>query len=183
VANLVNRPLPAVAKPTGEDLRRWWDELSNANPDEAYKAVWRFVAAPEQTLPFLAASLPPAKPSKPVDVARLIDDLDSDQFQVRERASRELKKLGDTVEDALRKAKDSRPSVEQRLRIERLLAELGSPVPDPEQLRATRALAILEQIGGPEARKILARLATGAAGEPQTREAQAALERLNPQRK
>ncbi len=183
VANLVNRPLPAVAKPTEAELRHWWDELSEANPDEAYKAVWRFVAAPEQALSFLASSLQPARPSKPVDVARLIDDLDSDKFQVRERASRELKKLGDTVEDALQKAKNSGPSIEQRLRIERLLAELGSPVPDPEQLRATRALAILEQIGGPEARKILARLATGAAGEPQTLEAQAALRRLNPQRK
>ncbi len=178
VANLVSRPLPAVAKPTEAELRLWWDELSKANPEEAYKAVWRFVAAPEQALAFLATCLRPAKPSKPVDVARLIDDLDSDQFQVRERASRELKKLGDTVEDALRKARRGNISVEQARRIDQLLATLDEPVFDPEQLRATRAVAILEQIGGPQARKILTGLTAGAEGEPLTLEAQAALDRL-----
>jgi hypothetical protein len=45
-------------------------------------------------------------------------------------------------------------------------------------LRGTRAVAVLEQIGGPEVRKILARLAAGTAGEQLTLEAQAALKRL-----
>ncbi len=138
VAGLVNRPLPAIAKPASDDLRRWWDALRSDNPGEAYKAVWRFVAVPEQTLPFLAASLQPAKPSKPIDVARLIDDLDNDQFQVREKASRELAKLGESVGEALRKAKRGNLSLEQARRIDRLLAALANPVPDPEQLREPR---------------------------------------------
>ncbi len=178
VATLVNQPLPAVAKPTQEDLRNWWEALRDESPTEAYQAVWRFVAVPEQTLPLLAASLRPAKPSQPIDVARLIDDLDSDEFRVRERASRELRKLGDTIEDDLRKARSNRISVEQARRIDQLLASIDVPVFDHERLRETRALAILGQIGGPQARKILAGLTAGAAGEPLTLEAQATLERL-----
>jgi WD40 repeat protein len=178
VANLINRPLPAVAKPSEEELRRWWSALRDDSPAEAYKAVWRFAAVPEQTLPFLANSLQPAKPADSATVARLIDDLDSDQFQVREKASRELGRLGEVVVVALRKAKSSGPSLEQRLRIERLLAELTGPVPGPEQLRAIRAVAVLEQIGGAQARKIVAVWAGGAAGARLTEEAQTALERL-----
>jgi hypothetical protein len=51
-------------------------------------------------------------------------------------------------------------------------------MPDAEQLRAIRAVAVLEQIGGAEARKVLARLAAGAAGVRLTQEAQAGLKRL-----
>jgi hypothetical protein len=97
---------------------------------------------------------------------------------VREKASRELERLGETVRDALRKAKKGDISVEQSRRIDRLLAMLTGPLPGPELLRATRAVAILEQIGGPEARKILARLASGASGARLTSEAKAAWERL-----
>ncbi len=178
VASLINHPLPAVARPTRADLRRWWADLSDADPGIAYKAVWRFVAVPEQTLPFLTASVQPVKHVDPATVARLIAELDSDQFKVRERASQELSRLGEAVADALRKAKNNRPSLEQRLRIERLLAELVGPVLNPERLRAIRAVVVLEQIGNAEARKILAALAAGAARARQTQEAKAALERL-----
>ncbi len=178
VAHLVNPPLPAVAKPTEAELQRWWADLSDADPGTAYKAVWRFVAVPEQALPFLAASLRPIKPAKTTTVARLIDELDSDQFQVRERASRELSSLGEIVVDALRKTRKGNISVEQARRIDQLLTELAGPVPGPEQLRASRAVAILEQVGSEETRKILAGLAAGAAGARLTQEAQGALKRL-----
>ncbi len=178
VADLVNGPLPAVAKPTEADLQRWLADLSDADPGKAYKAVWRFVAADKQALPFLAASMQPVKPVDPATVARLIADLDSDQFPVREKASRELRKLGELVEDALRQTRKGNISAEQKRRIDQLLAELGGPGPGAEQLRAIRAVAVLEQIGNAEARKILAALAAGAAGARQTEEAQAALARL-----
>jgi hypothetical protein len=108
----------------------------------------------------------------------LINDLDSGTFEVREKASQELEQFGEAVVDALRKAKKGDVSVEQARRIEFLLAEFAGPVPGPEQLRATRAVAALEQIGSPEAEKVLARLAAGAEGARLTEEAKAALERL-----
>jgi WD40 repeat protein len=179
VAEKVNRPLPAVAKPIDAELRRWWADLRDESPEKAYKAVWRFAAAPEQALPFLADSLQPVKAPEPAAVARWIKDLDSGEFEVREKASRELGHLGEAVVDALRRAKQGDLSVEQARRIDQLLEEFGGPAPRPEQLRAIRAVAALEQIGGAEVRTVLAKLAAGAEGATQTREAKAALERLN----
>jgi hypothetical protein len=45
-------------------------------------------------------------------------------------------------------------------------------------LRHLRAIQALEQIGSPDARRILQSLTEGAATAPETREAKAALERL-----
>jgi WD40 repeat protein len=177
VADLVNRRLPAVNKPTVADLRQWWADLRADHPGVAYTAVWRFAAAPEQSLPFLADSLQPVPRTEPAAIARLIAELDSDEFAVREKASIELERLGDLVVDALKKARMGEISVEQRRLVNLLLAKLDSPAPTPEQLRTSRALAALEQIGGAEAQKILARLSDGAAGARMTQEAKAALER------
>ena len=48
----------------------------------------------------------------------------------------------------------------------------------PEALRGVRGVQVLEMIANPEARKVLAVLAGGAAGARLTQEAQASLERL-----
>jgi WD40 repeat protein len=174
VAGLVDQPLPTVARPTEADLKRWWADLNDGSPDEAYQVFWRFVATPEQTLPFLADSLRPLKASQREFVDRLIDDLDSPQFQARDRAARELERLGEVVVPALRKAKKGKPPLEQSRRIDQLLDKLAGA----EQVRASRSVAVLEQIGSPEARKILAQLATGDAEARLTQEAKASLERL-----
>lgn len=179
VASLVNTGLPASAKPANSDMHGWWSDLRDDNPAAAYKAIWRFVAGPDQALPFLAESFRPIKTPDPAMVARLIDELDNTQFQTRTRASRELFELGEGVVGALRKSLDSGITVEKARRIEQLLAKLVGPMPSPEQLRAIRAVVVLEQIGSPEARQVLQRVAGGASGARQTQEAMAAMERLN----
>ena len=60
----------------------------------------------------------------------------------------------------------------------RLLAKLRPAVLPPEALSAVRGVQVLEMIANPEARKVLAVLAGGAAGARLTQEAQASLERL-----
>ncbi len=106
-----------------------------------------------------------------------IKDLDSDEFSVR-TASRDLKQLGEAVVTALRQAKNGKPSAEQRRRLDELLEDSMDAVPGPDQLRSMRALAALQHIGGPKARKVVAALAAGAEGARLTREAKLALERL-----
>ena len=54
-------------------------------------------------------------------VAPLIADLDHDDFAVREKATRELERLGDVAGPALRKALEGEVSAEVRRRVERLL--------------------------------------------------------------
>jgi RNA polymerase sigma factor (sigma-70 family) len=178
VADKINRSLPVTAKASDADLRRWWKDMRNSNPGTAARAAWRFAAVPKQALPFLAESVRPIKAPEPEVVTRLIDDLDNDDFQVREKASRKLEQLGEAVEGDLRKAKEGTISLEQKRRIDALLKQLQGPEPNSEQLRAIRAVAVLEQIGGEEARKLLAGLAAGAQKARLTREAKAALERL-----
>ena len=74
---------------------------------------------------------------------------------------------------------DRRRHVEAvRRRLEEVLAAIEKGQLDPETLRHQRAVAVLERIGSKEARSLLKRLAEGAPGAEQTREAGAALERL-----
>jgi WD40 repeat protein len=178
VADEVKQPLPRVEKPSEAQMRRWWAQLREDRPDAAYRAVWLFAAVPEQAVPFLAGVLRPIKAAGPAEVRRLIADLDNDSFDVREKASSELGDFGRSVEGALKKAKAEKLSPEQKRRIERLLNDLAPVGEDPEPWRQTRALAVLEQIGDAEARKLLARLAAGPADAALTREAKATLERL-----
>ncbi len=111
-------------------------------------------------------------------IRRLIADLDSEQFTVREAAVKELEKLDDAAFALLRQALKNKPSLELRRRIEPLLS-VPWLVQAPEKLRQIRAVTVLEQSGDAEARKVLERLAGGAAEARQTREAKAALQRLN----
>jgi hypothetical protein len=53
----------------------------------------------------------------------LIRDLDSDEFTVREKASKELEHLGSDALPALRQVLKEGPSAETRHRVARLLAQ------------------------------------------------------------
>jgi len=80
------------------------------------------------------------------------------------------------LQDELAKA----ASAEVRVRIEEILGELTSPLPrTAEELRASRAVRVLELMGNGPARELLSRLAAGGPGRL-TRDADAALARLKP---
>jgi hypothetical protein len=97
---------------------------------------------------------------------------------VREAASKELGRLGEAVEPALRATLAGKPSSEVRSRCERLLESLAKGELDADGLRNLRAVQVLEQIGTPEASAVLKGLAGGAPGRL-SREAKLALEVLN----
>jgi hypothetical protein len=110
-------------------------------------------------------------------VGRLVEELNSGKFAVRDRAEAELGRLGEAAGPALRKALEGRPAEELRRRVLKLIERLEA-VPTAERLREVRAVEVLERIGTAEARGVLKGLAGGAPGARLTREAQAALERL-----
>jgi RNA polymerase sigma factor (sigma-70 family) len=152
-----------------------WSLLAGEDAAAAYQAAWDLAAAPRQAVPFLRQHLAPAAAVDAREFARLVADLGSDTFEVRERATARLEKLGYGAEPALREVLKGEPPFETRRRVERLLEKLLS---SREWLRVQRAVRVLELIGDAEARRVLQGLARGVAGARLTQEARASLDRL-----
>jgi RNA polymerase sigma factor (sigma-70 family) len=143
----------------------------------AYQALWTLVAAPRQSVPFLAGKLRPVEAPEPTRLSRLVAGLDADAFSDREQAEADLAKLGETVEPALRKLSKASPSAEVRRRSEALLMRIAA---SPERLYAGREIAVLEYTATSEARRLLESLAGGLPGAGLTTAAGEALKRFNP---
>jgi hypothetical protein len=164
-------------------LEYLWAELADGQ-DEGDRAGKGLAAAPEEAIPFLKDRLRRAAAAE--DRARRpIAGLDDDEFDVREKASHELEGLGPEAAFPLRLALQGSPSVEARTRIQKALDKIKTPQgePDFQPRSVTLALAVLEEIGTPDARRVLEELAKGPAQSVVTREAGAALERLTKRRK
>jgi hypothetical protein len=167
-----------TADVTDPDLEALWSDLAGEDAAKAYRAAWRLVASPKQALPLLRGALRPVPVVEGERLRRLVAELDDDDFQVRERASRALEEAGDQAEAELRKALEGNPTAEVRQRVGNLLERLSPQAEVPERLRQARALEVLEGTATPEARALLEALAKGAPSARLTREAKAALERL-----
>jgi RNA polymerase sigma factor (sigma-70 family) len=159
---------------------RAWTDLAG-DSHKAFAARGALALSPQQALSLLKEHLKAVQPADPVRLRRLLAELDSDTFETREKARKELEELGDRAAGALQEALKRKPSLEAHKRIEALLKRLCPPITDAETLRPLRAVAVLEDIGTPQARKILETLAKGAAEARLTREAKTALARLERQ--
>jgi dipeptidyl aminopeptidase/acylaminoacyl peptidase len=148
--------------PTPAELDGLWRDLGGANPTRAYEAVRTLAGAAEQAVPLVRDRLRPAKAK--VDaarIARLIAELDDDEFAVRERASAELDRLGLEAVPAWRRALAKKPGAELRRRLEELLRKHDKAGAPADQLRTIRAVAVLELAGTRQARRVLQKLAGG----------------------
>jgi WD40 repeat protein len=167
-----------VAKPGDKELAAWWNDLADSDTARAAGGLTAFIQAQDRSVAFLMERLRPVAALDRKHVAHLLTDLDGDTFEAREAASRELARLGELAEAALREAMKGKPSAEAKRRLEELLDKLDRHVLPPEILRGARAVEALEHIGTPDARKLLEALANGDANARQTRDAKAALRRL-----
>jgi WD40 repeat protein len=157
------------------ELETLWADLAGADAARAHRALWALVGVPEQALPLLKERLRPAATVDPQRIRRLLADLESDRFGVRQQAARELEALEETAEATLRKALADQPGPEVRRRVEQWLERLEGS----ERPRARRAVAVLERSGTPEARQLLEKLAGGVPDAYLTQEARSALRRLS----
>jgi hypothetical protein len=173
-----NKNLQTAAKPQPQALERLWSDLGSDDAAKAYRAIWGFVNASKEAVPFLDKHLAPAAPADPKRVAGLIRDLDDDRIAVRKKATVELGSYGELAEAPLRKALDGKPSLEVRRRLEYLLQRIEQQIVGGESLRAVRAVEALEQMGTAEARRLLEKLARGTPEARLTQEAKASLVRL-----
>jgi RNA polymerase sigma factor (sigma-70 family) len=166
------------ARGPAPDLPALWDDLASADAAKGFQAIGKLVSAPDRAVALLEKRLRPAPVASPERLARLVADLDSDSFEMREKAAKELEGLGEVAEAVLRRAREAGPSAEVRRRAEELLRKLpltGSG----ERLRQFRAVEVLEGLATPEARRLLREWGRGAPEALLTRESRAALERLD----
>jgi WD40 repeat protein len=166
-----------VQHPDRKQLDAAWADLAGEGR-KGHRAIYTLAASPKQALPFLAEHVRPAPAVDTMKVAKLLADLDSEQFAVREQAAKELTGMGSQIEPALQRILESKPSLEVRQRIHAIQESLRG-VPPAATLRTLRAIRVLEAIGTAEARQLLRNLAGGAAVARETREATASLARLD----
>jgi hypothetical protein len=162
-----------------DDLPRLWGDLASDDVLRARRAVWALVKAPGSAVALAKQHLHPAAGA--VDRGRLaqaLKELDDDNFNVREKATEDLEKAGELAEPLLRDALKGKPSPEARRRIEASLEKLDDASYAPDWQRERRALEVLEWVGTPAARDVLAAVAKGTPEARLTREAKACLQRL-----
>jgi RNA polymerase sigma factor (sigma-70 family) len=161
---------------SNDKLERCWIALAGEDAADAFQAIRRLVAAPEQTLPFFRQHLKPVPAPDLKRVRQLVKMLDSDDFSTRQKATEELESQADVASSTLRQIiANEKPSLEVRRRLQQIVESVENK---PETLRAVRAVEVLEWIGTPEAVRLLGELANGAADARLTCEAAAARRRL-----
>lgn len=169
------------APPTSFDDKRLtqaWADLAALDAAAGYEAVWLLAGAGNKAVHFLKKLLTPAVAFSEPAYARLLGDLDGDDFEARTAAMAELRRLGPSVEVELRRSAAKPASLEAGRRLKTLLDELDEPIRAPAALRLVRAVEVLERIATPEGRQLLKELAGGLSEARFTREALQAIRRL-----
>jgi HEAT repeat protein len=172
------RPDDRLAARWGEEDDLLWAGLA-LDPLAAYRATWTLAMDDGRAVRLLRERLRPVPAADSRRLARLIADLDSEDFRTRERAASDLGRLREAAELCLRQALAAPRSAEVRRRVEVLLERLAAS--SVERLREGRAVSVLEQINTADARRVLAGIAEGAAEAHLTQEARAARARLDRQ--
>jgi WD40 repeat protein len=162
-------------KHTRERQESLWKILASDDAVEAHRAIWELVADADETAKFLNEKLQPAKLPEAAWLMKTIDRLSSSMFAEREKATTELRALGDTILPHLRDARKNAKDTELRERLDRMIQELDQSAIANVLLQQVRAVEVLETIGTDDAKRILEKLARGEADSRLTREAKFAL--------
>jgi WD40 repeat protein len=162
------------------DLDAAWHELAGTDAARAYQAMRRLAALPTEAAACLRKQLLLVPAADEKRLAKLIADLDSNQFAERKEASKALENLGEVAVGACSKALQGHPSAEVRRALEAVLEKEAKSAsePPPERMRALRGIEVLENIGTPESQQVLKSLAQGAPEARLTQEAKTSLKRL-----
>jgi hypothetical protein len=161
------------------DREAVWRDLVSDDAAVGYAAICRLAAAPQEAAALFGERLKPVAAPDAKRLSKLIADLDSEQFDARVVAQKELEQLGETAVDACRAALPTARSLESRRRLERLIETPAAEIarPSGERLRRLRAVEVLEMAGTAECRTVLQRLANGAPAAQLTKEAKRSLRR------
>jgi hypothetical protein len=166
---------PSPARP--DELAGLWRDLGERRGAVGHRAVVRLVCTPGADV-YLGRRLRAAPKRDQRRIQRFVAELDSDDFETREAAARSLAELGGLAGPELLAAARTSSSAEVRRQAAALLKRAAGAVSGPERLRGMRAVQVLEHRGTPQARRVLRALARGEPLAELTRDARAALRRL-----
>jgi hypothetical protein len=178
VAALTADKVPLAEKPTAKDLDTLWDDLAGGDGAKAFRAIARLADFPAESVPFLRQKVKLIGDSEDKRFASLIADLDDNSFEVREKASAALEKLGKKAAAALTRTAEKSDSMEARVRAQRLLETLKEAKLASPEVVGVRAVEVLETSDAPTAHELLKELAKGNPDAALTREAKAAIKRF-----
>jgi WD40 repeat protein len=180
VAELTKGRKPAPApKLAAAELEQLWAVLGEDDAARAFDAICTLALLPAKTMPLLEQRLKPMPPVTDHQMQQWVRDLGSSAYQVRVKATTALADQAEMAKPALRAALTPALALEERLRVELLLAKIEQHPLTSAHLRGLRALEILEKIGTPEARRVMETLAGGAPEARLTQEAAMALRRAH----
>jgi hypothetical protein len=168
---------PEPVKLTEQQVADLWHDLGSVDCEKAHKAL-RALADSPQGVAYVQANVKGGEKFDEAKAKKLIVQLDDDDFDVREKAEKDLAGMGAAVLPLLRDASKNPPSVEVKTRLERLLEPFKDQQISTDRLRVLRVVEVLETSGSDDALKGLKALSGGAADDPLTKDAKAALERL-----
>jgi hypothetical protein len=176
VTVLLKAARPPALQLSPQELTAAWDDLGGDDVPRAYQALMILGAAGDKAALFVHDRVRALPEPDAAAAPKLVADLASDQFTVRQQAFDQLEKLGERARTALEKAQASRPSLDVQRRLQQLLDNLTGYA--PEHRRVLRSIQILEQAATPQAKQTLDLLAKGAAGPRLAEEAKLSLARL-----
>jgi hypothetical protein len=164
-----NGKLTPLSLSASEIAALWFDLAADAAKVDS--AIWKLASAPNDAVPWLKEKL--LVVPVPLDkVAKLVAQLDSDNFATRQKAQQSLTDLGPAAEGALRKALEGQIALEVRQRLQQILDNR-----DKETIRTLRAVEALEQSGSAESWQVLQALSEQAPDPRVAAAARAAIRR------
>ena len=170
---------PAAQPPSQADMSRWYEALAGSDAKAARQCMISLEDAGDISIEFLEARLKPDTVDD-AEMASPVRDLDSDDFSVRRQAAKKLEGLAGIAKTRLRERMEAAKSAEVQASLKRILVNADDyAIRDPERLRSVRAIECLEMVGSPRSRVVLVRLAGGARDSPVTKDAAAAIVRMD----
>jgi len=174
--------VPQKAAVAAEVVVAGYDEafrlLGSSDPANAQRGIELLYRNPVETTKQCAERIVVPAAAVPARIAKLIVDLDDEDFPVRAAAVKELHLIGPETLVHLRKVIEKSPSAEVRNLAKEVVTRIEMSPPTPEDLRALRSIEVLENLGSPEALAVLKKWSSGPEGHRLTVEANAALTRL-----
>jgi WD40 repeat protein len=161
-----------------QELSSLWEALAAGDGCKAFLAIHRLAAFSEKSIRFLGQHLRPVPKVDEKHLADLCAQLDTAKSAEREKAMRELAKIGPAARPVMRRVLKGSPSLEVSRRLQQLLRDFVKRPFTQDELRVLRAQEALEIMATREALRVLETLAQGEPESILTQEARWAAGRV-----